>query len=79
VLAATPHLFQPEKARDLPSVDVSLSKAINAGQKSFLEAGANDAYTGSPSQATEAEGRRLYEVLKTMVVTEVTEHLEHVS
>jgi hypothetical protein len=41
-----------------------------------LAAGADQAYTGRPCDATVAEGERLYEVLTEMVVTEVLEHLE---
>ena len=76
VLAATPALFKHEQAEDLPLVDISLSKAIKAGQNSFLAAGADAAYTGAPGRATVEEGERLYDVLCAMVVTEVREHLE---
>jgi creatinine amidohydrolase len=79
VMAATPTLFRSDRAEELPPVNVSLSKAIKAGQNSFLEAGADAAYTGSPSKASVAEGKRLYAVLAAMVVTEVKEHLEQLS
>ena len=76
VLAARPDLFRTEAAQSLPTVPISLSSAIQAGKTTFLEAGADAAYTGSPSHATVDEGERLYNVLTTMVMTEVIEHLE---
>ncbi len=76
VLAATPELVDMDVARDLPEVPISLSKAIKDGQKTFLEAGADRAYTGCPGEATVEEGESLYDVLTEMVVTEVIEHLE---
>ena len=79
VIAATPDLFRKDRATELPQVNVSLSKAIKAGQNSFLEAGADAAYTGSPNRASAEEGKRLYAILTTMVVTEVKEHLEQLS
>mgnify|MGYP001414064370 CR=1 FL=1 len=78
ILAATPELFRHEAAKQLPDVDISLSTAIKAGKTSFLEAGADSAYTGTPSTATRDEGERLYSVLRSMVVTEVQEHLEQI-
>ena len=78
ILAATPELFRHESAKQLPDVDISLSTAIKAGKTSFLEAGADSAYTGTPSTATRDVGERLYSVLRTMVVTEVQEHLEQI-
>ncbi len=76
VLAATPELFHEDEARRLTPVDISLSVAIKAGKQTFLEAGADAAYTGRPADASVAEGERLYSVLTEMIVTEVSEHLE---
>ena len=76
ILAATPDLFHRARAEALPTVDISLSHAIKAGQASFLAAGADAAYTGSPAKANTKEGQRLYGVLCDMVVTEVKEKLE---
>ena len=76
VLAAAPHLVDVEGARGLPEVPISLSDAIGAGQRTFMAAGADQAYTGRPADATLDEGERLYGVLTEMVVTEVLEHLE---
>jgi len=76
VLAATPELVDMATAAELPEVPISLSAAIGAGQSTFLAAGADQAYTGRPYDATVTEGERLYGVLTEMVVTEVLEHLE---
>ena len=76
VLASTPELVDMEAARALPEVPISLSSAIKDGQKTFLEAGAQHAYTGRPGEASAQEGESLYAVLAEMVVTEVIEHLE---
>ncbi len=76
ILAARPDLFQHDEAQSLPEVPISLSKAINAGQRSFLEAGADAAYTGSPKTSSVEEGERLYAAHQNMVATEVKEHLE---
>jgi creatinine amidohydrolase len=76
VLAASPHLVDIERALGLPEVPISLSAAIGAGEHTFMAAGADQAYTGRPADATVEEGERLYGVLTEMVVTEVLEHLE---
>lgn len=77
ILAATPDLFNREAAEKLEPVPISLSVAIKAGKETFLEAGADAAYTGRPADASKIEGERLYEALTEMVVTEVSEHLEN--
>jgi creatinine amidohydrolase len=57
----------------LPELDVSLAKEMRAGRHTFLEMGLTRAYTGSPAEATAAEGSALYDKLAEMIVTEVTE------
>lgn len=76
MLAARPRLVDQRAAEALPELEVSLSKAIAAGQGTFLEAGMREAYTGRPAEATREEGEQLYRVLTGMVVTEVMESLE---
>ena len=76
ILAATPQLYRHDRAQTLEEVPISLSTAMRAGQKTFLEAGVDQAYTGRPADATTDEGERLYAVLTDMVATEVKEHLE---
>lgn len=76
VLAAAPRLVDSEAARGLPEVTVSLSDAIRAGKHTFMEAGADRAYTGRPADASADEGEATYRILTGMVVTEVLEALE---
>lgn len=66
---------QPVRAsyKELPSLDVSLSRAILEGKSTFAEIGMPDAYTGAPAEATSAEGDELYDRLAEMVVREVAE------
>jgi creatinine amidohydrolase len=59
----------------LPSIDVSLSDGIRAGQKTFRAMGLDRAYTGSPAEATREEGDALYALLAEMIATEVLESL----
>lgn len=75
VLATHPHWVKHEIAAQLPDLDISLSQAIQEGKQGFLDAGMTQAYTGSPSTATPAEGERLYLEHTNMIVTEVMEAL----
>ncbi len=75
VLAASRSAVDSERARGLPALETSLSRAIAAGQRTFVEMGLDAAYTGAPGDATEAEGRELLERLAEMVVVEVSEAL----
>jgi len=59
----------------LAPVGVSLSDAIKAGKSTFHAMGIDRAYTGTPAAATREEGDALYEKLRDMIVTEVTEAL----
>jgi creatinine amidohydrolase len=74
VLAERPELVKQDVQRALRPVEVSLSDAMRTGKRSFLEAGIEQAYCGSPADATAEEGRRtvsiLGEVLFDSVVTE---------
>ena len=79
VLAANPALVRGELAQQLPAVSISLSREIKlAGGRDvrFAAIGMNRAYTGAPAEATRDEGDATYQKLVTMIVTEVTEHLE---
>ena len=75
VLATRPDLVRQGIAAELPALDISLSQAIKAGKKGFLDAGMTQAYTGAPALATSEEGERLYHEHTHMVVTEVLEAL----
>jgi creatinine amidohydrolase len=57
VMAIRPDLVREELRRHLPPNARSLSTAIAAGQKSFVEAGGPRAYFGYPAEATPEEGR----------------------
>lgn len=63
VLAARPELVREEIRGELPANPCSLSEAIQAGKKSFEEAGGPQAYFGYPADATADEGRRTIDVL----------------
>jgi creatinine amidohydrolase len=75
VLAAAPALVREDVARALPALDVSLSKGIRAGAKSFRAMGMDAAYTGAPREASGDEGRAQLELLATMIAVEVEEGL----
>ena len=55
-MAIRPDLVHEEIRQRLPPNAKSLSAAIAAGQKSFVEAGGPRAYFGYPSEATPEEG-----------------------
>lgn len=57
IMAIRPDLVREDIRLRLPPNAKSLSAAIAAGQKSFVEAGGPRAYFGSPSEATPEEGR----------------------
>lgn len=57
MMAIRPDLVHEEIRQRLPPNAKSLSAAIAAGQKSFVEAGGPRAYFGYPSEATPEEGR----------------------
>lgn len=73
VLKAAPELVDMEAARALPDLSISLSEGIRAGFSTFRSMGIEQAYTGSPKQASAEEGETLLERLSVMVVSEVME------
>jgi creatinine amidohydrolase len=75
VLAARPELVHDDIRATLAPVPISLAVAIREGKKTFRAMGSERAYFGTPSEATVAEGEALYQLLATMVVTEVCESL----
>lgn len=62
VLAADPFLVR-EVATTLEPNEISLSRAIRDGKKTFLEAGGPRAYFGDPAAASAAEGEAHYAAL----------------
>ncbi len=73
VLAADPAAVREERRRALAPVAIDLVARMRAGVRSFLEAGARQAYCGDPAAASAAEGRELIERLAAMTVTVVEE------
>lgn len=63
MLVAAPTLVDAEVMRRLPSLEIDLPGAIKAGATNFLECGGTEAYFGAPSQASVAEGERLFEII----------------
>lgn|SRR5512135_176225 len=75
VLAIRPDLVREEVREHLPPNARSLSAAIAAGQKSFVEAGGPRAYFGYPAEATLEEGRASLVALGTILEESVM--IEH--
>ncbi|MBN8609569.1 MAG: creatininase family protein [Deltaproteobacteria bacterium] len=69
VLAADPFLVRSELADELAPNPTSLSVAIRAGKKSFVEAGGERAYFGDPRAASPMEGESLYAELADIFAT----------
>ena len=57
----------------LPPLAINLAREMRAGKKTFVEAGAADAYFGDPASATAAHGEEIYALLVAMVRTVVDE------
>ncbi|MEN3331142.1 MAG: creatinine amidohydrolase [Blastocatellia bacterium] len=75
VMAARPELVREALRRALDRVPISIAEKIRDGARTFKEAGGEQAYFGSPSEATRAEGEASYEALATMLATAVIEAL----
>jgi len=73
VLAERPELVRDHRRAALPPVPIDLARAMRAGVRTFVEAGAADAYFGDPAAASAAEGEWIYQRLVEMVVTVVKE------
>jgi len=71
VLAADPGSVRALEG--IPPVEIGLVERIRAGARSFLEAGADQAYCGDPAAADAEEGRSLIERLAEMIVQTVRE------
>jgi creatinine amidohydrolase len=73
VLAARPELVRDGARASLPPLPIDLAQAMKAGVRTFVEAGARDAYFGDPAAATRQEGDAIYGLLVTMIVTTIAE------
>jgi creatinine amidohydrolase len=73
VLADHPELVDEERMRSLEARPVAMPAAIAAGRTDFLAMGMDEAYCGSPAEATAEEGEQTYETLTEMLVELVRE------
>jgi creatinine amidohydrolase len=73
VLSARPELVREEIRLALEPKLISLSQAIRAGARSFIEIGGDQAYFGDPAAATAEEGDRVFDILAGMIVTSLDE------
>ena len=73
VLSARPELAREEIRLTLEPKLISLSQAIRAGARSFIEIGGDQAYFGNPAAATAEEGDRVFDILAEMIVTAIDE------
>jgi creatinine amidohydrolase len=72
VLAADPGNVRAER-KELAPVAIDLLAKMEAGVRSFAQAGASQAYCGDPAAATAEEGRARIAALSEMIVTSVRE------
>jgi creatinine amidohydrolase len=73
VMSARPDLVREEIRLALEPKLISLSQAIRAGAKRFTEIGGDQAYFGSPAEATAEEGHRVFDILAGMIVAAIDE------
>lgn len=73
VLGARPELVKDAVRAQLSPMPIDLAKAMKEGKRTFVEAGAPQAYFGDPAAATAKEGDAIYALLVTMVLTTVDE------
>ena len=76
ILASSSNSVRTDLLSQLARVPVSLSDQLNKGVTDFLEMGMDNAYAGSPSTATVAEGKETLTRLAEMIATEVVEAIE---
>jgi creatinine amidohydrolase len=73
VLADRPELVHADRMRALEERHVDLPAAIRAGQTDFVALGMDQAYCGSPAEASAEEGRETFETLADMLVELIRE------
>ena len=73
VLADRPELVHADRMRALEERHVEMPAAIAAGQTDFLAMGMEQAYCGSPAEASAEEGNETFETLTTMLVELIRE------
>ena len=73
VLADRPELVHADRMAALEEWHVDMPAAIRAGQTDFLAMGMDQAYCGSPADASAGEGRETFETLADLLVELVRE------
>jgi creatinine amidohydrolase len=73
VLADRPELVRADRMTALEERHVDMPAAIRSGQTDFLAMGMDQAYCGSPADASAEEGRETFETLTEMLVELVRE------
>ena len=73
MLADHPELVHTGRMSTLPPKPIDMPAAIRAGQTSFVAMGMDQAYCGSPAEATAEEGKQTFEVLAEMLVEQIRE------
>jgi creatinine amidohydrolase len=68
VLADRPELVHRERMMSLPARIVDMPGAIAEGRNDFLAMGMDEAYCGSPAEATAEEGAQTFETLTELLV-----------
>jgi creatinine amidohydrolase len=76
VLADRPELVHADRMQALAERHVDMPAAIGAGQTDFLAMGMDQAYCGSPAEASAEEGRETFETLTEMLVELIREVAE---
>ena len=73
VLADRPELVHADRMQALEERHVDMPAAIRAGQTDFVAMGMDEAYCGSPAEASAEEGRETFETLTEMLVELIRE------
>jgi creatinine amidohydrolase len=73
VLAEAPELVVRGRMRELEPKLIDMPAAIRAGQTSFVAMGMDQAYAGSPAEATAEEGEQTFNALADMLVELIRE------
>jgi creatinine amidohydrolase len=73
VLAHSPELVDGDRMASLEAKMVDMPAEIRAGRRDFVAMGMDEAYCGSPAEATAEEGERTFETLAEMLAELVRE------
>ena len=73
MLADHPELVHTGRMAHSPPRPIDMPAAIRAGQTNFVAMGMDQAYCGSPAEATAEEGEQTFETLAEMLVEQIRE------